>query len=57
MSSGLSKTGKAAVFYAEHGLAVYAPAWGSKVPNKNTSGIVGRTSDTATSDVETLESI
>lgn len=52
-----SKTGAAAVFYAEHGLAVYAPAWGSKVPNKGTKGILGRTSSTATTDVEAIKTV
>ena len=52
-----SKTGIAAVYYAERGLAVYAPAWGSKVPNKGTKGILGRTSSTATTDVEALKAV
>ena len=52
-----SSTGKAAVYFAERGLAVYAPAWGSKIPNKGSKGILGRTSSTATTDVEVLEKI
>lgn len=47
-------TGEAALKYAAAGLAVYAPAWGAKVPNKGTSGIEGRTSATATRDANTL---
>lgn len=53
----MSKTGQAAIKYAERGLAVFAPAWGSKVPNKDTSGIIGRTSATATKDLDKLARI
>ena len=53
----LSKNGQAAIYYAEHGLAVYAPAWGSKIPNKGTKGILGKTSSTATRDVDVLTSV
>lgn len=53
----ISKTGNAAIRYAERGLAVYAPAWGSKIPNKDTSGIPGRTSATATKDLDQLARI
>lgn len=35
-------------------MSVFAPAWGSKVPNKDTSGIPGRTSATATKDLDLL---
>lgn len=52
-----SKTGIAAIYYAERGLAVYAPAWGSKIPNKGSKGILGRTSSTATVDVEVLKAV
>lgn len=52
-----SNTGQAAIFYAEHGLAVYAPAWGSKIPNKGSKGILGKTSSTATKDVDVLEKV
>ncbi len=53
----LSKNGQAAIYYAEHGLAVYAPAWGSKIPNKGSKGILGKTSSTATRDVDVLTSV
>lgn len=49
-----SPTGNAAIKYAERGMAVFAPAWGSKVPNKDTSGIPGRTSATTTKDLDLL---
>ena len=52
-----SNTGQAAIYYAEHGLAVYAPAWGSKIPNKGSKGILGKTSSTATRDVDVLTSV
>ena len=52
-----SNTGQAAIIYAEHGLAVYAPAWGSKIPNKGSKGILGKTSSTATRDVDVLASV
>ncbi|MBR3316914.1 MAG: bifunctional DNA primase/polymerase [Atopobiaceae bacterium] len=52
-----SPTGQAANDYAERGLAVWAPAWGSKVPNKGTSGILGRTTATATHDLDALAAI
>lgn len=52
-----SSTGQAAIYYAEYGLAVYAPAWGSKIPNKGTVGIAGRTTKTATTDVDVLKAI
>lgn len=52
-----SLTGEAAIRYAEMGLAVYAPAYHSKIPNKNMSGVEGRTSHTATMDPEVLKAI
>lgn len=47
-------TGRAALGYAAAGLAVYAPAQGAKIPDKGTKGIEGRTSATATRDINTL---
>ena len=52
-----SATGNAAIKYAERGLAVFAPSWGAKVPNRDTSGIPGRTSSTATKDLDVIERI
>lgn len=52
-----SPTGNAAIRYAERGMAVFSPAWGAKVPNKDTSGMPGRTSATATMDLDLLERI
>lgn len=52
-----SRTGNAAIKYAERGMAVFAPAWGSKVPNRDSGGIPGRTSATATKNLDLLTRI
>lgn len=53
----MTSPGEAAQRYAKMGLAVFAPAWGSKIPNKCTKGVPGRTSSTATSDIDVLTSV